>query len=392
MSEEFKEKLRNYVNGTLSDEDKAEIEGELEKMEEYQAVLEEVLGDNGQQATQNNSRNKDLLTDKEAAGIVKKAKWKARFSNAITALAIIFIGTLLAGIFTSIYYSAGKPNKVSLYRDVVDSVIAVTQPNLRFRGGGNSISPFFKMELEGDLRKEVGSDHLNAGKIKLSFLFNKVGFPERETLIEDINTWPFRYPAASKPFSLDRDWEKLEKLPEGTVAEAYLSFDNFYTTDQALKKFQGKNMRLVWFVVDTGFDDAASHPRASYVGFPYNPVWHNDDWTVTNRVEEKKGLFARTVAESAQAPSVEEYGSADLRNKNFIKTLELLSDHEKIANRIAASGDLKIKDRLEYLKSHGVKIYGVVVTGPSKEILKLKNESWVAGIHLGEVRLWNWQR
>ena len=392
MNEEFKEKLRNYVDGTLSDEDKAEIEGELEKMEEYQAVLEEVLGDNGRRITQNSSENKDLLTDKEAAGIVKKAKWKARFHNALMALAIIFAGTILAGIITTIYYSTGEPNKVNLYRDVVDSVIAVTQPNLRFRGGGNSISPFFKMELEGDLSKEVGSEQINAGNIKLSFFFNQVGFPEREKLIEDTHTWPFRYPAASEPVSLDRDWARLEKLPEGTVAEAYLSFDKFYTTDQALKKFQGKNMQLVWFVVDTGYDDVSSHSGESFVGFPYNPVWHYDDWTVTNRVEEKKGLFAKTVSESAQAPSVEEYGSADIRNENFIKTLKLLSDNEKIANRIAPAGDLKIKDRLEYLNSHGVKIYGVVVTGPSKEILKLKEDSWVAGIYLGEVRLWNWQR
>ncbi|WP_428846284.1 hypothetical protein [Metallumcola ferriviriculae] len=33
-----------------------------------------------------------------------------------------------------------------------------------------------------------------------------------------------------------------------------------------------------------------------------------------------------------------------------------------------------------------------MVTGPTKEILKLQEEPWIAGIHLGEVKLWNWEK
>ena len=47
-------------------------------------------------------------------------------------------------------------------------------------------------------------------------------------------------------------------------------------------------------------------------------------------------------------------------------------------------------ERIEYLKSHGVNIYGMVVTGPTKELLKLKENTWIASIRLGEVRLWDW--
>lgn len=45
MSEAFKEKLRRYGEGTLTDEDRDEVERELEKMEAYQAYLDELMGE-----------------------------------------------------------------------------------------------------------------------------------------------------------------------------------------------------------------------------------------------------------------------------------------------------------------------------------------------------------
>lgn len=391
MNDDFKNKLREYAEGKLSLQEKEKIEREIEKIEEYQAFIEEELGNHKpQNISEIYSENTGMSNDKKEARIIKLAKWKARIHNALTALVIILVGTFLCGLITSIYYSSGNPARLAVYRDVIESTIAITEPNLLFRGGGTGVNPYFSMGMRGDLRKEIGSEYVNAGEIQLSFLFNQVRFPERKLLIDKDDTWPFRYPTASA--SMNSDWKKLEKLPEGTVAEAYLSFDQFYTMDEVLQKFKAKDMAPVWFVVDTGFDDITANPRASFIGFPYHPIWHPDDMTVNSRLTEKKGLFTRVVSESASSPQVEEYGSGELRTKNFMKTLELLSNYEQIANRVALGGELRVPERINYLKKHGVKIYGIVVTGPSKEILKLKKEAWVAGIHLGEVRLWNWER
>lgn len=388
LSDEFKKKLTDYAEGKLSSEEKAEIERELEKLEEYQAFLEEELEDHRLPESEKSPKTTSSFIDKKGARIIKQAKWKARISNALTALGIIFAGTVLCGFLSSLYYTSGNPAKPELYRDIVRSAIAITEPNVQFRGGGTQVN-LLTMDLRGELKKKIGSEEINAGEIQMSFLFNQAGYPERKNQINAVQTWPFRYPSARNP--LNGDWEKLDKLPEGTVAEAYISFNNFYSTDQVLKKFKGKNMRPVWFVVDTGFDNVETNDRASFIGFPYEPLWHHDDMTVTNRKEEKWGFFGKTVSESASSPSVEDYGDAQLRNQNFLKTLELLKSYEKTANRIVPGDSLRITERIKYLKSHGVKIYGIVVTGPTKEILKLKDETWVAGLHLGEVRLWNWE-
>ena len=51
---------------------------------------------------------------------------------------------------------------------------------------------------------------------------------------------------------------------------------------------------------------------------------------------------------------------------------------------------MRLQPRIDYVKEHGVNIYGAVVTGPSKEILKLREEPWVSAVYVGEVKLWNW--
>ena len=388
MSDDFKKRLSDYTEGKLSAEEKAEVEREMEKLEQYQRFIEEELGS---REVPDISGNPEMFDGKKEAGIIKKAKWKARIHNALTALAIIFAGAVLCGIITTIFYTAGEPDRISVYRDVVQSTIAVTEPNLMLRGGGTGVNSFFGMDLKGQLQKEIGGESVDAGDIQMSFFFNQVRYPERRMLLAGDNTWPFLYPTS--PHRMNSEWGRLDKLPEGTVAEAFLSFSQFFTTDEVLKKFKDKNMKPVWFVVDTGFDDITVQPGASFIGFPYQPVWHESDMTVTNRTYKETGLFNRVVAvtESASSPSIEDYGSADLRNENFMKTLELLRSHENVANRIALGGELRIAERINYLNKHGVRIYGIVVTGPSKEILKLREEGWIAGMHLGEVRLWNWE-
>lgn len=89
------------------------------------------------------------------------------------------------------------------------------------------------------------------------------------------------------------------------------------------------------------------------------------------------------------SPSVDSYGDGELRNANFLKTLHLMQEHKSIANKVIPFIDLD--DSISYLEKNGVRLYGAVVTGPVKELLKLKEEKWVSNIHVEEVRLWNWR-
>jgi hypothetical protein len=201
----------------------------------------------------------------------------------------------------------------------------------------------------------------------------------------------FQYPG-NEAVDSSGEWSRLEKLPEGTVAEAYVSYNRLYTTDEFLQQFSEKQLEPLWFAVDNG-DHAHRNDIGvvlNPIGFPAYPVWHPDDGKVVNHKTTKKGLFISESTSATEYPVIETYGSGQLRNENFIKTLRILDKHKFIAKRLIHFVD--ITQSLEYVEKNGVKIYGAVVTGPTKEILKLKNDPAVSSIRVGKVTLWDWSR
>lgn len=383
MDDELRKKVKDYMQGKLSGEESEEIEKEIRRLEEYQSVLDEYM-------------REDKKVGGPGAGldekkILRRGKWKARFMNAVIVLGILLGFLFVSGIFTSLFYTLGDPPRIEEYRDVVESAVAVTEPNVMVRSTGTSVGGLFTMNMEGELTKRVGGSEMRIGNISVNFLLGQGGYPERDLFLEHNISNGFIFPGENTSDEGTSDWDMLEKLPEGTVSEVYISLDRLYGTDEILKEIP-QDITPAWFAVDTGFDNPSSGSSiGDVIGFPYEPLWHSGDWTVTNRKEENKGLSGKTVTETKTAPTLEAYGSGDIRNKNFIDTLKLLEKYEGIADRIAYGPGLNIKERLEYIDKHGINIYGIVVTGPTKEILKLEDKSWAACMKLGEARLWNLQ-
>lgn len=393
MSEEFKEKLRRYGEGTLPDEDRDEVERELEKMEAYQAYLDDVMGEeesgSGTMKRIDNGKTEGRKPNNEKK-IIRRGKWRARVSNTLTVISAFIIFLIISSILTAIFYSTG--DRSENYRDVVSSAIAVSQPNTSVNLSSGT-GPFFSMNLTGKIRKEVGDEQITIGDYSMKFLFGWARLYSYSYTDENRGGgYYFVYPqenqSTENKVENSREWQRLEKLPEGTVAEAYFSFNMPYTTDETLKKFETKNLQPLWFAADTG-------PRTRYpvvndpLGFPYMPIWHDDDMTVTQETKEKRGWFGSVTSRSSVSPSVESFGDGELRNENFLKTLKLIQEYKSIAKRVIPFIDLD--ESVSYLEKNGVKLYGAVVTGPVKELLKLQEEEWVSSMHVGEVRLWNWQ-
>ncbi|WMT43252.1 sigma factor regulator N-terminal domain-containing protein [Paenibacillus sp. D2_2] len=132
MTDDFKRKLQDYKNGKLSDEERAELEQQLEKMEIYQSYLDEML--DGEEEHRNPGANrvtdKELNMYKREASLLRKGKWRARIGTVFTLISLYIIVTVLTSIGTALYYWTGDPNRYDIYRDVVESAIAVTYPNV----------------------------------------------------------------------------------------------------------------------------------------------------------------------------------------------------------------------------------------------------------------------
>ncbi|QUL56143.1 anti-sigma factor [Paenibacillus tritici] len=401
MSEEFKEKLRQYSEGTLPEEEREELESELAKLEAYQQYLEEQMEreeqtsgrwtkadpEGGAAPGPKKAKRKAKRREKS---IIRRGKWKARITNTFTVFSALLIFTVISSIITTVFYNTG--DRGDTYSDVVSSAIAVTRPNTTVRLSSNA-HYFFRLELTGNLLRQVGSESIQVGSYTQNLFLGR-GNPGEFNWTDERNGSGniFYYPSAKGTAGRGDNsdqWKRLEKLPEGTVAEAYLSLDHLYTTDELLKQLEPLNLQPVWFGADAGSSTRENDVVVYPLGFPYQPMWHKDDMKKSEVTTTKTGWFSSVSSYSSVSPSVEEYGSGELRDANFIKTLKLLQQHQTLAGRAVHINQLDTS--LAYLEQNGVKLYGTVVTGPVKELLKLREASWVSHMQVGEVRLWNWQ-
>ncbi len=106
------------------------------------------------------------------------------------------------------------------------------------------------------------------------------------------------------------------------------------------------------------------------------------------------GVHAQNIFDFSQLDtnSILERGDGQKRAQAFIDGLRYLTENEKIAKRYLYDIDREtsLSDRLMYVEEHGVHTYGVVVTGPTKELLRLQENEQVHYVRLGDVDLWNW--
>ncbi len=181
MGEDFKRKLQDYAEGKLTDEEREEVEREMEKMEVYQAYLEEVIthsdqelaDEGGERQTTHNHMPASSL--KEAV-IIRRGKWKARIMNVFTVLTVLLVLTVISTIITGVFYGSGTPDRMKAYRDVVESAVAVSYPNVKVNMNGSG-NVFFTMDFTGKLNKRVGDEEIAVGDFSMRFLMNLASAP-----------------------------------------------------------------------------------------------------------------------------------------------------------------------------------------------------------------------
>lgn len=377
MSDDFKRKLESYTNGNLSDDERKEVEQELDKMEIYQAYVDEMMEGKGSDKESNVNEKK----------LVKRGKWKARFFNTTITIAVLFVFLIISSILTTVYYTQGNPYRTDVYREVMEVSVETFIPNVTMRNSSINTGAFFTAEYSNNnLVRLVGNDEVDIGNMQASFFFS---FPNIE-LPNGADSFPMLiYPEDEESSQAD-GFVQLENLPEGTVSELYISFSDYMTTDEVLALFEGENMLPRWFAVDVGYGEG-EYIYETPVGFPYDGYFLQMNNELVSREEEKTGLFGSVVSEAWQQEGFEAYGDGEARNGEFIQALSLLEQYPRVTEQFMWTTTDRLKEKISYIGEHGVRIYGVVVTGPSKELLKLADEEWVRSAAIGETRLWNWE-
>lgn len=374
------QRLVAYLRGEMAEEDLKQFEEEIAADEEYAQRLERLLL--GEETGEDNVKTKqpETLSAEKQRAIVRRGKWRNRLSNAGFTIVLPF----LAGVVLLFLNGwVGSLMHEDLFR-VAKSMVNFTQPGVSVGGSGSQVGLFYG-NISMELRERVGAEEKNAGRFEsTNVLWNVNAGPQWTNGVREQKLY-FRYPTGGekedKMFLTSPAWTTMEKLPEGTVSQLAISFDRFLTYEEyyelVSRHVASSGQDTVWFAVDTGVErqQAEGDAGSRFLGPGY--VWG----------------FAQHELNYGGAPiRVNEEG--DRRMAAYLEEMKYLSEKEDMARDIGRSllfrSDPQITERYNYMQKNGVRIYGAVLTGPTKELLKLKAEKSITAALLGKVDWWNW--
>ncbi|WP_185923323.1 anti-sigma factor [Brevibacillus brevis] len=372
------QRLLAYLRGEMTAEDSKQFEEEIAADEEYAQRLERLLL--GEETEEDNAKTKqsETLSAEKQRAIVRRGKWKNRLSNAGFTIGLPF----LAGVVLLILNGwVGSLMHEDLFR-VAKSMVNFTQPGVRVGGSGSQVGLLYG-NISMELSERVGGEEKNAGRFEsTNVLWNVNAKPQWTNGVREQKLF-FRYPAEEETedsMSLtSAAWTTMEKLPEGTVSQLAISFDHFLTYEEYYKlvtrHVTSSGQDTVWLAIDTGVE--LKQAESGDVLFGSGEVWGFAQREMDYGGVSKKGAGDRVIA-------------------NYLEEMSYLSEQEELARDIGKSllpgRDIQIAERYSHIQKYGVRIYGAVLTGPTKELLKLKAEKSITAAFLGKVDWWNWER
>ncbi|UNL82894.1 anti-sigma factor [Priestia koreensis] len=315
---------------------------------------------------------KHTLSEESQTQIIKTGRNTARTTNILISLTILLAILPILTLSTYVYYAIG--GKAMTLSDVMTNTIYVTQPNIGIEEVGiDHKIGLFSIQFMPEIYKKIGNENYRLGDYSVHFNFSRATEVKKNVMLErTLPKWPSKedlwivHPGGGYmvPFSSTDESMKLKGLPDGTMTEAYLSFSTVMNREE-LEKLLPEDVELRWVAVDTGLEagqENAEGQTVTPIGYPARV--DSENWSP----------YRGTPAEQA---------------KTFMSMLQFLSKHEETAMMISDVKALDFKQRLSYVKKHGVQLYGAVVTGPTPAIRKLESIKAIRAIKVGEVKLWN---
>ncbi|MGM9944366.1 MAG: anti sigma factor C-terminal domain-containing protein [Lysinibacillus sp.] len=320
--------------------------------------------------------------------ILKKPKW------ALTIKIIrVFVALLLIYAVYMIGLSMAIDQLDSERKHTYYSQVAIewTVPNVRgvHHTEMLELSPFGTQTFRYNLVKMVGHEEVIVGDVTMKkALFNPFSQLKITHLgKEQLSSFSFSLPedprTGEKLFADSGQsdvWTRLEKLPEGTVGELAFSTTSFMSPEELIELLKDYELDILWMPLYTGefLDD--------------RPL----SWSGGGSSISISGVIGLSGGRDhgAEFDSFTRINNSTADNIEDSKRMMLKNMEELLAMNKSYYGGLlglnALQQQYTYIQDEGFIAYGAVVTGPVKELLKLKELETIQSVQLGEVELWNW--
>lgn len=323
--------------------------------------------------------------------ILMKGKWRSRLFAFLIALStLVLVGSILIGyMFSNSFFVTRwfEPNTQAALRITAD-VIQFSKPGITASNSTGKNS-FFSWTFMFQLNEQVGRDEQTVGTFQDNFIFSKLTGKFNWNNGQHRTPFNFHYPVGTYPEGSKQSlnpngWKTLQKLPEGTVAQLAISLDHPMTHDEYFNLIKKYDVMTVWLAIDTGIEKELS-ARNQVLGnglvFGYAP-------NALNYGENGSAAF-----------TIQANGEGERRAQTYMNELQYLIAHPKWTNTLLSSiqvdpqvRGVTLEQRYAFLQKNGVKIYGAVLTGPTKELLKLQEEKEINSPFVGAIDWWNWDQ
>lgn len=376
------QKLLAYLRGELDEGEARKLGDDVADDEVVAGRLERLLLGEGDEEAQMPARQ--TLSEQKQRAIIRRGKWKMRLTNSFYTFGIFF----LAGVVLLAANGwVGSWMHNDLFR-ITNDMVNFTQPGVSAGSSGSQVGGLYG-QIQMELLEQVGAEQQNVGILDCTnFLWSVRAEPKWANGIRETKLF-FRYPTDEKMTEEETAylripaWNTLNKLPEGTVSQLAVSFDHPLTYDEYQKLIArhvfAHNAETVWLAIDTGVEQTERDHDGGNLLLSAGEVWG----------------YAERNLDYGNAP-IQVNGEGDRRAAAFLAEMKYLTEHDRLTRDIGAglvsNSDPKVAERYAYLQEKGVRIYGAVLTGPTKELLKLQAEKSITAAFLGKVDWWNWDR
>ncbi|QOR66517.1 anti sigma factor C-terminal domain-containing protein [Cytobacillus suaedae] len=321
----------------------------------------------------------------------KKVLWKYRFVLTTRIVRVLFIILFLFWVYmmfiTIAYQGTNFANKHSFY----------TKLSLDWTGEGlesefsgfvnGEITPMLSQKIEYPVFRRIGKESIPVGEMKIT---KRVLTPFSQRNLEyfvpnESSRFNFYLPIDPRTGETlyqkrhSTVWDALAKVHEGTVADMSFSTTRFMEPKELMHLLEPFDLDVVWMPLYAGemkeFESGHSIAGGSFLSVAGIGL-----------------ASARGTDEDYNSEFYSRLGESTIESNQewMMLNMEKLINEESKSYREDFLGLYHLEERYDYIKEHGFKVYGAVVTGPVKELLKLRDVKEFQSPSLGDFEYWNW--
>ncbi|MDB5084054.1 MAG: sigma factor regulator [Bacilli bacterium] len=321
---------------------------------------------------------------KQARRLIWRTRLALLRTTVLTVIGIYFLYSIYSSIIQGYYLSSSKSQEfvrsVTTYVETHENGLRVDSSLI----AQATMSPWFEQSVQLKLYEYVGNWQVVVGDAVASqspLVPFHVAVNLNQQFLNQNQNFTFALPndlysASTSDLSVQADsdvWNQLRHIGDGNVAIMAFSTKKGKTPEALRQILTQYDLHILSMPVYSGELNT----------FKISSMTAGSTYFVNH-------LMLRPFTEymgSGSASTAALNSAADLSRSEK----DLTQDVEWL---IANGHDPDMSDdqkRVAYLKSHGIQVYGAVVTGPVRELEKLQKESDFDDFQLGQVEVWNWK-